>query len=117
MKNTFDTALLESGELMRRGVRAIVENIGKVVALITLIVTALVLFCDVGFADFQGERFTSTLAIMLIASYLMYFSMYDTGEEAGKRCEEYACAHERYKALSSKIEGKHRGALRTFLTE
>lgn len=116
MKDAFDTALLESGELMRRGVRAIVENVGKVVALITVAVTALVLFCDVGFADFRGERFTSTLVIMLLASYLMYFSMYDTGEEAGKRCDEFKTANARYKSLTERIEGRHLTALRAYLT-
>ena len=113
----FDTALLESGNAVRRGARIIVENVGRAVALITVIVTALVLFCDVGFAEIGTERFTSTLVIMLISSYVMYFSTYDTGEEAGRSSDEYKSRHDSYKRLVSLIEGKHLGALRSYLTE
>ena len=112
----FDTALLESGSAMRRGVKLLVENVGRAIALITVIVTALVLFCDVSFASIGTERLTSTLVIMLISSYVMYFSTYGSGEEAGKGSEEYKNGHESYKRLASSIEGKHLGALREYLT-
>ena len=112
----FNSALFESGELMKRGARAIVENVGKTVALLTLLAAALVLFCEVSLSDLKGERFTTTLLVMLIASYLMYFSMHDTGRESGRRCDEYKCASERFKSLASRIEGRDLPALRTFLT-
>ncbi len=112
----FDTALFETGNFMRRGVKLVVENIGRAIAIITVIVTALVLFCDVGFADFSTERFTSTLIIMLISSYIMYFSCYDTGEEAGRATEEYRLRDERYKKLTGRIEGRHLSPFRLYLT-
>ena len=90
----FDTVLLESGNIMRKSAKILVENVGRAIALITILVTALVLFCDVGFTDVKTERFTSTLVIMLISSYLMYFSMYNTGEEAGRGFEEYKTGYE-----------------------
>ena len=111
-----DETLFETGNIMRRGVRLVIENIGRAIAIITVIVTALVLFCDIGFADFSTERFTSTLIIMLIASYVMYFSCYDTGEEAGRGTEEYKLRDERYNKLTVRIEGRHLSSLRSYLT-
>lgn len=113
----FDTLLLESGDTVRRGAKIIIENVGRVIAVITILVTALVLFCDVGFADVTTERFTSTLFIMLISSYVMYFSTYDTGEEVGRGSEEFKSRQSSYKKLVGSIEGKHLSALRTYLTE
>ena len=114
MNDKFESSLLESGELMKRGTMAIVNNAGRVVAIITVIISALVLFTDIKFADFGAESFTSTLAIMLISSYLMYFSMSDAGENAAEECEEYKRAAERYKKLTACVSGDKIAQLREF---
>ena len=75
MSDKFEISLLEAGSLMQRGMITLAANVGKVTAVITLVVSALVLFTDIGFADFGTESFISTLAVMLISSYLMYFSI------------------------------------------
>ena len=66
MKDKFDLSLLDAGTLIKKGYGAVVANIGKVVATITVIVSALVLFTDISFSDFGKESFTSTLLVMLL---------------------------------------------------
>ena len=117
MKNDFEISLLESGNLIKRGCGILVSNIGKTVAVITLVVTALVLFTDIGFADFTSESFTSTMAVMLLASYLMYFSMEDAGERLGEESEEYLKTYEECRLLSEKISGQDVPKLRSFCKE
>ena len=112
----FDTAIFESGDIVRRGVRLVVENVGRAIAIITVLVTALVLFCDVGFTNVGAEKFTSTLIIMLISSYLMYFACYETGEEGGRSSEEYKTKEDEYKKLRERISGAHLEPLRSYLT-
>ncbi len=114
MKSSFELSLLESGEIFKKGFASLAANAGKVIACITLIVSALVLFTDISFAELGGKSFTSTLCIMLLASYLMYFSMEDAGERLGEESEEYRSAKEKYIALSSKIEGGKISDLRDF---
>ena len=117
MKTGFDTALLESGDIMRRGLHSIVNNVGRVVALITLFISALVIFTDVSFAEIRSESFTTVLIVMLIASYLMYFSLEDAGEKLGRESEEYKSSDERYLKLRDKIGGDDLSSLRDFLSE
>ncbi len=114
MKDKFELSLLESGEIMRRGTALLINNVGRIVASITLIVSALVLFTDIKMADFSTESFTTTLLIMLISSYLMYFSMTEAGENAGERCEEYKVALGKYNELCKEIGGDKISALRKF---
>ena len=114
MKDRFEISLLESGELMKRGAEALVANIGRVIAVITVIVSALALFTDISFQDFKTESFTSTLAVMLVSSYIMYFSMSDAGESLGEESEEYKAAIKRCEELSGKISGDILTPLRDF---
>ena len=114
MKDFFNTSIIESSEFLRKSAKTFVENLGKIIALITLFVTALVLFTDVGFGDMRGEEFSSTLLIMLLASYLVYFSMYETGEDAGEKSEEYKESCEKYKTIAASIDGRHISQLRDF---
>ena len=114
MKDKFELSLLESGEIMNRGAMMLINNVGRIVALITLIISALVLFTDIKLADFSAESFSSTLLVMLIASYMMYFSMTEAGENAAERCEEYKSALLKYEALVKEVGGDKISALRKF---
>lgn len=114
MKDKFEIALLESGELMRRGTVTIANNAGRIIAVLTVIISALVLFTDIEFASFGAESFTSTLIVMLFASYFMYFSMTDAGESVGEECEEYKSASKKCEELCSLISGDKIASLRLF---
>ena len=114
MKDKFEISLLESGELIKRGAAALINNIGRTVAVITLVVTALVLFTDISFASFNAKSFTSTMAVMLMASYLMYFSLEDSGERLGEESEEYKGSKSRCDSLIERITGDRIYELRNF---
>ena len=113
----FDTALLETGELLKRGFSSLIGNVGKTVAIITLAVASLVTFTDVGFHDIKTATFTSTLVLMLTASYIMFFSLEEAGERLGKESEEYVAALKQYEAAHSRIAPEEIDALRSFCTE
>ena len=105
MKDKFEATLLESADVFKKGFLYVGENIGRAIATITLIVSALVLFTDISFRDFGLKGFTSTMLVMLLASYLMYFSMEEAGEKLGAESEEYKTARTRLSAIADKISG------------
>lgn len=114
MKEGFDVNLLNSGALMKKGYSFLIANIGKTVAVITLLVAALISFAEISFSGVGTENFTSTLIMMLIASYVMYFSLEDAGEKLGKETEEYASAVKEYNDRREKIGGDDISELRRF---
>ena len=100
--------------MIRSSIGALAGNIGRVIAVMTVLISALVLFTDIGFQDFGTESFTSTLAVMLLASYVMYFSTSDSGEICGESTDEYVSAEKGYAALSAKVTGDMIEKLRDF---
>ena len=106
--------LLELGGFMKQGYSAIVTNAGKAIAAVTLVMATLITFTDVAFCQIGGERFTLSLAVMLISSYLMYFSLEDAGEREGERTEEYLTALDRYTAAKKRISPEMVDSLRDF---
>lgn len=114
MKDSFDIGIVSSGELMKKGYSFLVANVGKTVALITLLVTALVSFTEISFSEFGGKSFTSTLILMLISSYVMYFSLEDAGEKLGRESEAYKTADEKLSKLKENIKGSDISRLREF---
>ena len=97
------------------GIGAFLENSGKVIAVITLVVSALVTFTNVSFSAAFTENFTCQMLIMLLSSYLMYFSMEDTGERAGEATDLYKNALSRYEQLCKKVSASEIPRLRDFL--
>ena len=117
MSEGFDTALLGSEALLKKGYSALIANLGKAIAAITLAVTALVSFTDVGFGGVDRESFTTSLIMMLIASYVMYFSLENAGEGLGRESEEYKNALTRYDGKRKQISGNDISELRKFCLE
>ena len=106
--------LLSLGSMMRSGFSSVIANAGKVIAVITLAMAVLVTFADVAFSDIGSRGFTTTLAVMLMSAYLMYFSLEDAGEREGEESEEYKAASERYLAARRRITPDSIDALRAF---
>ena len=111
---------MNNGELsgldgaLHRGYSTIISNASKLIALLALLVAALVSFTDVGFGGFGSEEFTSSLAVMLIASYVIYFSLEEAGESAGEGSEEYKSALSAYNGAKAKISPDGIGNLRDY---
>ena len=114
MNDGFDLSVINSGALIKKGYSFLIANVGKTVAVITLLVTALVSFTEISFSDLRGESFTSTLILMLLSSYIMYFSLEDAGEKLGRENDEYKSASEKYEDLRSRICGGDIPSLRSF---
>lgn len=114
MKDGLDLGIISSGALMKKGYSFLIANVGKAVAVITLFVTALVSFTEISFSDFGGESFTTTLIMMLLASYIMYFSLEDAGEKLGRDSDGYKSVADKYEVVRSKISGSDITALRQF---
>ena len=117
MRDGLDMSIVASGALIKKGYSFLIANVGKTVALITLAVTALVSFTEIGFAELTSEGFTSTLIMMLIASYIMYFSLADAGENLGRDSDGYKASLKEYTCLKEQISGDDIGNLRSFCLE
>ena len=110
----FELSLLNSDAILKKGYKSIINNAGRAVALITLIVAVLVTFTDVGFVGGINQNVTGTVLLMLLASYLMYFSMESAGERLGRESDEYVSALGQYSSQLEKIKPADLYALREF---
>ena len=115
MKSSFDTYLIESAGVLKRGTEALLQNLGKAIAILTVIVVTLVTFTEIGFEDLGSKSFTGTLTVFLIGTYVIYFSLEDAGERAGIESEEYKKALASFSEASSKIDGDMIEHLRGYL--
>jgi hypothetical protein len=115
--NNSETPLLDLGDFMKQGVGYAVSNSGKIIAAITFTVAALATFANVTFASVGGEAFTITLALMMMSSYIIYFSLEDAGEREGSETKEYSDARENFLAVKSRISPDDIEPLREFCLE
>ena len=115
--NDFDMTLLNSEALLKRGYMSVINNAGKAIAAITLFVAVLVTFTDIGFVGRINQSVTGTVLTLLLASYLMYFSMESAGERLGFESEEYRTAYDKYSRELGRIRPSDIYALRRFCTE
>lgn len=115
MKNdSFSKELFSLGEMMKDGASRILSNSGRAVAIITALVSVLVTFTDVAFLGFGSREMTASAIIMLICSYLIYFSLVSAGERIGEESEEYVKAMESYAAVREKVTPDDTARLREF---
>lgn len=114
MSSKFESALLESGDIMRRGRSMLVDNMGKMIAAITAVLAVLLTFTDITLLNFSTGSFTSQLAVMLISSYIIYFSLEDAGEKLGRGSELFLEAQKEYERVRGRISGDMLGELRAF---
>ena len=113
--NEFDNRLLESGGLVKEGYASLAANLSKVIAGVTALVAVLVTFTEVSFASLRAYEVTTTLTVLLIAAYVIYFSLEEAGERQGEESPEYTEALARHTALTEKITPEHIPALRAFV--
>lgn len=112
--NKFEVALLESGSVMRRGYSLLSENSGKLIAALTALIAVLLTFAEVGLPSVIGKSLGADMAVMLIASYIIFFSLYGAGERLGRTTEAYSSALKSYKAALASISGRDVEPLREF---
>ena len=112
--NRFDEGLLESGNLMRRGYSFLTENSGKAIAILTALIAILLTFTDIALPTVVTDGLTAELCVMLVASYVIYFSLEDSGERLGKESEEYRKREASLSERAAMISGEDIGVLREF---
>ncbi len=113
-RDSIEDSIAEYTSFTERGYAAIIANSGKIIAAITAAIAALVTFADISFLNVSSESFTSSLIVMLISSYLIYFSLEDAGERLGKESKEYINAQHKYDTARAKIEPEDIAALREY---
>ena len=116
-KEGFDKELLEFSSVMHSGYMFLLRSAGKIIALLTIIVTALVTFTDISFQSLTSESFSSSLIVMLISSYIVYFSLEESGEALGRECDEYKSSLSAYLEARGKISADSIGDLREFCSD
>ena len=114
MKDKETNELLELGGVLREGYSSLMTHGGRVIAVITLSLAILLTFTDLTLSDIGTERFGATLFVMLISSYMMYFSLEDSGEKEGEMCPEFVSAKERFLKAKSLVTPDKIDSLRTF---
>ena len=110
----FDTDILDVSSTLKRGKSYIISSGGKIIAALTLLIAVLVTFTDITFSGAASYAFFTNLIMMLIASYLMFFSLEDAGERLGEETEPFTEAARRYRAAKEKIDASSISALRDF---
>ncbi|MBO5907178.1 MAG: hypothetical protein J6Q85_03395 [Clostridia bacterium] len=113
-KNNIEEDIAEYTSIAERGYATLIANSGKIIAAITALVAALVTFTDISFLDLSSAEFTSSLLVLLISSYLIYFSLEDAGERLGRESKEYLSSAEKYNAARKKIEPDDTPRLREY---
>lgn len=116
-KEGFERGLLEYGALMKRGKAALIGGTGKIIAAIAAVVAVLATFMDVKFFGIGAAEFSTTLAVLLISGYVIYFSLEDAGEHLGEESEKYRKTAEKYDSIRAKIDPEMIPDLRKFLNE
>ena len=89
---------------------------GKIIALFVFLLMLAVTFTNVSFLGIFTESFASSLLLLITSSYIIYFSLEDSGEKRGEETESFKKANERYLSLCEKIHGSEIDTLRDFCT-
>lgn len=114
MNKDFDSEILSLSERVRGGYTYLIANLSKIIAAVTAVVTAMLVFTDIAFLGFSSKEFTTTLALILISSYIMYFSLEEAGEKLYEDSEEYKRLAEEYTKAAEKISLERLLALREY---
>ena len=113
----FDDTLLNTEARPRGGTRNVIASLSYVVATVAAAVALLVSFTELTFTSLTAAELTPTLTVMLVCSYLMYFSLEAAGEEAGSKTEEYKTAVEKFKTAKERVKPGMIGDLRNYCNE
>ncbi len=109
--------LLSGNERVNAGYSAIIKNCGKVIASLTAVIVILATFTEIGFFDIGVKEMTANVILILVASYVIYFSLEDAGEALAKDTKEYKTVYERLTSLCDSITAEMIPALRIFLDD
>ena len=107
-------SLIYGTDTVKRGYSALVKNCGKLIAGLTAVIVVLVTFTEIGFYDIGAKELTANLLFILVASYVIYFTLEDAGEALGRESEEYRLSLAKYRETKGKIDADSVVELRDF---
>ena len=113
--NEFESRILDFGDSLKPTLEGFINNVGKIVALLCLLATLLVTFTDVSFGGIDAQGTLPTLILLLISSYIIYFSLEDAGEKLGQKTQDYLSSKERFEQLRQRVGGERLSELRDYL--
>ena len=108
--------VIDSQRLVKRGYSAIIKNAGKAIAVITAVIAVLVSFTDISFLEAGGRELTASALMLLVASYIIFFSLVSAGRQLGRESEEYKSAEKSYSEVRERVTGSDLSALREFVS-
>ena len=114
MSKDFDTDLLSLNRRIRDGYAYLISNLSKIIAIVTMIVAGMLVFTDIEFLGFDSKELTTTLLLILISSYVVYFSLEESGERLYEESEEYKKLHEEYTRAAETISLERLSELREY---
>ena len=110
----FDTELLSLNRRIRDGYSYMISNLSKIIAIVTMIVAGMLVFTDIEFLGFDSRELTTTLLLILIFSYVVYFSLEESGEKLYEESEEYKKLSEKYTRAVEEISLERLPELREY---
>lgn len=117
MKKSFDEELLSATGKLRSGYTYLLGNLGKLTAAFTALLTALLVFTDIEFLGINSKEFSTTLILVLISTYVCYFSLEEAGERLFEESEEYQKIKSDYEQTAEKITVEMLPRLREYLSD
>lgn len=112
---SIDELLEHTTVTAERARKGLLHHVGKIIALLCLVIAATLTFADVTLMSAFGAQTLSTLAIMSVGAVLIYCSMQSEGESAGRECERYLSLQEEGRRLSGQVRGRMHDTLCKFL--
>lgn len=101
----------------KEGVGGLLTGLGKVVATISTAIAVLVTFTDITFGGLGARDMTTVLAVLLASSYVIYFSLEESGERRGEESEEFRTAYKRHRGLCARLTPEMIPPMRDYLTD
>ncbi len=112
-----EARLLDGSEAIKRSGLELIGNLGKLIAVLCALITALITFTDVSFTELNLSDTLPQLLLLLTSSYVIYFSLEDAGERLGEQSAEFKGQRARHSALCERLGGEDTRALAHFLEE
>lgn len=103
MNKDFDTEIIDLGDRIKGGYSYLISNFSKIVAVVTAAIACMLVFTDVTFLGINSKELTTSLLLILVSSYLMYFSLEEAGEKLYEESEDYKFLTKEYSAELEKI--------------
>ena len=101
----------------KEGAGGLLSGLGKIVAGITTAIAVLVTFTDITFGGLGARDMTTVLAVLLASSYVIYFSLEESGERRGEETEEFRAAYRRHRELCARLTPEMIPSMRDYLTD